>query len=128
MQNFDFNVSGAINNQWLYTASIYQNFDPGSFDLEFTNYADRTEIYHAGLTRLFNNGRGKISLLYKHSRSENPASYANAAPFIYVGDGSVKEIDGFKLGTNSYVPQNGSFPYMDVRDGKMKTWNLGDGS
>ena len=70
MQNFDFNVSGAINNQWLYTASIYQNFDPGSFDLEFTNYADRTEIYHAGLTRLFNNGRGKISLLYKHSRSE----------------------------------------------------------
>ena len=105
MQNFDFNVSGAINNQWLYTASIYQNFDPGSFDLEFTNYADRTEIYHAGLTRLFNNGRGKISLLYKHSRSENPASYANAAPFIYVGDGSVKEIDGFKLGTNSYVPE-----------------------
>ena len=128
MQNFDFNVSGAINDQWLYTASIYQNFDPGSFDLEFTNYADRTEIYHAGLTRLFNNGRGKISLLYKHSRSENPASYANAAPFIYVGDGSVKEIDGFKLGTNSYVPQNGSFPYMDVRDGKMKTWNLGNGS
>lgn len=128
MQNFDFNVSGAINDQWLYTASIYQNFDPGSFDLEFTNDADRTEIYHADLTRLFNNGRGKISLLYKHSRSENPASYANAAPFIYVGDGSVKEIDGFKLGTNSYVPQNGSFPYMDVRDGKMKTWNLGDGS
>ena len=127
MQNFDFNVSGAINDQWLYTASIYQNFDPGSFDLEFTNYADRTEIYHAGLTRLFNNGRGKISLLYKHSRSENPASYTNAVPFIYVGDGSVKEIDGFKLGTNSYVPQNGSFPYMDVRDGKMKTWNLGNG-
>ena len=128
MQNFDFNVSGAINDHWLYTASIYQNFDPGSFDLKFTNYTDRTEIYHAGLTRLFNNGRGKISLLYKHSRSENPGSYANAAPFIYVGDGSVKEIDGFKLGTNSYVPQNGSFEYMDVRDGKMKTWNLGDGS
>ena len=128
MQNFEFNVSGAINDHWLYTASIYQNFDPGSFDLKFTNYTDRTEIYHAGLTRLFNNGRGKISLLYKHSRSENPGSYANAAPFIYVGDGSVKEIDGFKLGTNSYVPQSGSFEYMDVKDGKMKTWNLGDGS
>ena len=47
MQNFDFNVSGAINDHWLYTASIYQNFDPGSFDLKFTNYTDRTEIYHA---------------------------------------------------------------------------------
>lgn len=38
------------------------------------------------------------TLLYKHSRSENPPT--NAALFIYVGDGSpVKEIDGFKLGT-----------------------------
>lgn len=107
MQNFDFNVSGSISDKWLYTAGIYQNFDPGSFDLKFTNYADRTEIYHAGMTRLFNNGRGKVSLLYKHTRSENPGSYANAAPFIYVGDGSVKEVEGFKLGTNSYVPQSG---------------------
>ena len=128
MQNFDLNVSGGISNQWLYTAGIYQNFDPGSFDLKFTNYADRTEIYHAGLTRLFNDGRGKISLLYKHSRSRNPGNFANAAPFIYVGDGSVKEVEGFKLGTNSYVPQSGSFPYMDVMDGKMKTWNLNDGN
>ena len=128
MQNFDLNVSGGISNQWLYTAGIYQNFDPGSFDLKFTNYADRTEIYHAGLTHLFNDGRGKISLLYKHSRSRNPGNFANAAPFIYVGDGSVKEVEGFKLGTNSYVPQSGSFPYMDVMDGKMKTWNLNDGN
>ena len=128
MQNFDLNVSGGISDQWLYTAGIYQNFDPGSFDLKFTNYADRTEIYHAGLTRLFNDGRGKISLLYKHSRSRNPGNFANAAPFIYVGDGSVKEVEGFKLGTNSYVPQSGSFPYMDVMDGKMKTWNLNDGN
>ena len=128
MQNFDLNVSGGINDKWLYTASIYQNFDPGSFDLKFTNYADRTEIYHAGLTRVFNNGRGKVSLLYKHSRSKNPGNFANAAPFIYVGDGSVKEVEGFKLGTNSYVPQSGSLQYMDVMDGKMKTWNLNDGS
>lgn len=128
MQNFDLNVSGGINDKWLYTASIYQNFDPGSFDLKFTNYADRTEIYHAGLTRLFNNGRGKVSLLYKHSRSKNPGNFANAAPFIYVGDGSVKEVEGFKLGTNSYVPQSGSLQYMDIMDGKMKTWNLNDGS
>lgn len=31
MQNFDLNLSGGIGDNWLYTASVYQNFDPGSF-------------------------------------------------------------------------------------------------
>lgn len=30
-QNVDMNVSGGIGDRWLYTASVYQNFDPGSF-------------------------------------------------------------------------------------------------
>ena len=64
MQNFDLNLSGGIGKKWLYTAGMYQNFDPGSFKLRFTDYADRTQIYHLGLTRLLNNGKGSISLLY----------------------------------------------------------------
>ena len=64
MQNFDLNLSGGIGDNWLYTASVYQNFDPGSFKLHFTDYADRTQIYHFGLTRLLNEGKGRISLLY----------------------------------------------------------------
>lgn len=50
----------------------------------------------------------------------------NAAPFIYVGDGSVKEIPDFKLGTSSYAPEGGRFQYMDVMDGKMKSGRFGD--
>ena len=50
----------------------------------------------------------------------------NAAPFIYVGDGSVKELPGFKLGTSSYAPAGGSFTYMDILDGRMKTGRFGD--
>lgn len=46
MQNFDLNLSGGIGDKWLYTAGMYQNFDPGSFKLHFTDYADRTQIYH----------------------------------------------------------------------------------
>lgn len=30
-QNVDMNISGDIGEHWLYTASVYQNFDPGSF-------------------------------------------------------------------------------------------------
>ena len=123
-QNFDLNVSGGIGDKWLYTASMYQNFDPGSFDPQFTDYSDRTQLYHAGLTRLFD--KGKLTLKYKFSKSQALGSMVNAAPFIYVGDGSVKELDGFKLGTSSYAPAGGTFTYMDILDGKMKTGRFGD--
>ena len=76
------NVSGGIGDRWLYTASIYQNFDPGSFAPKFENFSDRTQLYHAGLTRLFNNNRGKFSVIYKFSKSNALGSMINAAPFI----------------------------------------------
>ena len=61
MQNVDLNLSGGIGDNWLYTASMYQNFDPGSFKLRFTDYADRTQLYHFGITRILNDGKGRIS-------------------------------------------------------------------
>lgn len=123
-QNFDFNVSGGIGDKWLYTASVYQNFDPGYFKVKFTDFSDRTQIYHAGLTRLFD--KGQVSVLYKFSKSNALGSMINNAPFIYVGDGSVIEVPGFALGTTSYAPAGGEFEYMDVMDGKMKKGRWGD--
>lgn len=123
-QNFDMNVSGGIGDGWLYTASVYQNFDPGSFKPKFTDFSDRTQIYHAGITRLL--GKGRLSLIYKFSKSNGLGSMVNAAPFVYVGDGSVKEIPGFALGTTSYAPEGGDFKYMDVMDGQIKSGRWGD--
>ena len=123
-QNFDMNVSGSFLDKWLYSASIYQNFDPGSFKPKFTDFSDRTQIYHAALTHMLD--KGKISLIYKYSKSNGLGSMINAAPFIYVGDGSVKEIPGFTLGTTSYAPAGGEFKYMDVMDGQIKTGRWGD--
>ena len=128
MQNIDLNLSGGIGDNWLYTASMYQNFDPGSFKLRFTDYADRTQLYHFGITRILNDGKGRISLLYKYSNSKNPGNFANAAPFIYSGDGSIKKIDGFDPGMDSYVQRQGSFQYLNTKSGKMETWNMSDGS
>lgn len=128
MQNVDLNLSGGIGDNWLYTASMYQNFDPGSFKLRFTDYADRTQLYHFGITRILNDGKGRVSLLYKYSNSKNPGNFANAAPFIYSGDGSIKKIDGFDPGMDSYVQRQGSFQYLNTKSGKMETWNMNDGS
>ncbi len=44
MQNFDLNFSGGIGKNWLYNAGTYQNFDTGSFKLQFTDYAHRTQL------------------------------------------------------------------------------------
>lgn len=128
MQNVDLNLSGGIGDNWLYTASMYQNFDPGSFKLRFTDYADRTQLYHFGITRILNEGKGRVSLLYKYSNSKNPGNFANAAPFIYSGDGSIKKIAGFDPGMDSYVQRQGSFQYLNTKSGKMETWNMSDGS
>ena len=106
LQQFDMNVTGGIGDKW--------------------RYSGRTQIYRAGLTRLFNDNKGKISLLYKYAYSRNPLNQLNAAPFIYVGDGSIKEIPGFEPGLASYGPISGEFEYMDIMDGKMKTCNLRD--
>ena len=128
MQNFDLNFNGGIGENWRYTAGTYQNFDPGSFKLQFTDYADRTQIYHAGLTRILNGGKGYVSVLYKHANSKNPGNFANAAPFIYKGDGSIGKVNGFDPGNDSYVPSNGAFTYTDIMSGEQKTWNFNKGS
>lgn len=125
MQQFDLNVSGGIGDNWRYSGSVYQNFDPGSFDAKFDEYTDRMQIYRAGITRLFGD-RGKISLQYKYAYSRNSGNELNAAPFIYVGDGSIKEIPGFEPGLASYGPASGEIEYMDVMDGKMKKANIRD--
>ena len=125
LQQFDMNISGGIGKDWLYSGSIYQNFDPGTFKIKFTDFNDRTQIYKAALSRKLND-RGKISLLYKYSYDRRMASVTTAAPFIYVGDGSVKELEGFKLGTTSYAPADGHLTYMDIMTGKVGEASIND--
>lgn len=125
-QQFDLNLNGGLGRGWYYSGSVYQNFDPGTFKLRFAQYQDRTQIYKAALTKEYNEGRGQFTAIYHYSNSHWLNNATTAAPFIYVGDGSVKEIPGFSLGTSSYLPNVGTIPYMDIRTGEIKTINLYD--
>lgn len=125
-QQFDLNLNGSLGNNWFYSGSIYQNFDPGSFKLRFAQYQDRTEIYKLSLSKLYHQGRGQFSVIYHYSNSHWLSNATTGAPFIYVGDGSVKEIPGFSLGTSSYLPNVGDIPYMDIRTGEIKSTSLYD--
>lgn len=125
-QQFDLNLNGALGKGWFYSGNVYQNFDPGSFKLRFAQYQDRTQIYKFALSKLYNEGRGQFSVIYHYSNSHWLSNATTGAPFIYVGDGSVKEIPGFGLGTSSYLPNVSTIPYMDIRTGKVETINLYD--
>lgn len=124
LHNFDLNLSGKLANNWYWTASVYQNFDPGTQKQRYTSFADRTQIFHAGITRVFNQGQGKATLLYKYSYSKNPGNFNNQGPFIYNGDGSVSKFQDFKLGRSSYAPNGGHLPYYDVMTGQATSWNF----
>lgn len=124
LQRVDMNMSGAITPNWTYSGSIFQNFDRGNIHLPFMEMSDRTQIYKGALTRLFANNKGKISFLYKYASSNILTD--GTGPFYYQQDGSVKPLDGFRMGRDSYLPADGRLDYMDVMTGKIVSSNIRD--
>ena len=126
-QEYSLNLNGSIGENWFYSANMYQDFDPGTFKIGSSQYQDRTQIYKAALTRLYDKGRGELTAMYHYSSSHPLYTFATqSAPFIYVGDGSVKEYGKFKLGTTSYLPVDANMTYMDMRTGEIKETSLYD--
>ena len=126
-QEYSLNLNGSIGENWFYSANMYQDFDPGTFKIRSSQYQDRTQIYKVALTRLYDKGRGELTAMYHYSNSHPLYTFATqSAPFIYVGDGSVKEYGRFKLGTTSYLPVDANMTYMDMRTGEIKETSLYD--
>lgn len=129
LQEFSLNLNGSLGKGWYYSANMYQDFDPGTFNIKLTPYQDRTQIYKAALTKLYDKGRGEFTAIYHYSNSHPVYTFATqSAPFIYVGDGSVKEYGDFKLGTTSYLPTDNNIVYRDMRTGQLKQTTLYDAS
>ncbi len=119
----DISATGPLGKGFYYTAGVYVNLDPESYDLKFSNYSDNTQIYRAGITKRFAGGRGSVSLLYKYAKS---TILLNSAVFQYEEGGSVKEYNGFRIGRDSYLPVDDEFRMLDVYSGKYYTLHLGN--
>ena len=127
LQEFSLNVNGGFGNNWFYSTSMYQDFDPGTFKIKSSQLQDRTQIYKASITKRYHNNRGEFTAMYHYSNSHPVYNYATqSAPFIYVGDGSVKEYGKFKLGTTSYLPTDGNIVYRDMKTGELKETSMYD--
>ena len=129
MQEVSLNLNGSLAKDWVYSGSIYQDFDPGTFKIKSTPFQDRTQIYKFALTKKYNDNRGELTAIYHYSNSHPVYNYATqSAPFVYVGDGSVREFGDFALGTTSYLPVDNEMVYRDMRTGELKKTNLYDAS
>ncbi len=127
MQEFSVNLNGSFAKNWFYSANVYQDFDPGTFKIKSSENQDRTQIYKAAISHKYGEGRGQFTVMYKYANSHPVYNFATqSAPFIYVGDGSVKEYGNFKLGTTSYLPTNSMMTYRDMRTGKLEETSLYD--
>ncbi len=112
----DINVSGPISkNGWAYSAGIFLNFDPSTYNLGFNQYTDQTKIFRAGLTKYFKNNKGKFNVFYKYA---NSYSLTNYAVFEYGPNGEAKELDNFTIGRDSYVIRDGVLHFKDVVTGE----------
>ena len=127
MQEFSLNLNGSMGKDWFYSGSIYQDFDPGTFKIKSTPFQDRTQIYKFALTKRYNQNRGELTAMYHYSNSHPVYMYATqSAPFVDVGDGSVREFGDFSLGTTSYLPVDNEMIYRDMRTGELKKTSLYD--
>lgn len=113
----DANISAPIGKGWGLSISTYQNFDPGSNHLDISRLQESAHFYKAAISKTWNEGRGKAGLIYQYSHFKELIE--NYGPFIFVGDGSVEEYDGFKLGIDQYRPANKILRYLDIETGKM---------
>ena len=116
-QTVDANLSTPLGKGWGLSVSTYQNFDRGSNHLDITSLQESAHFYKAAFSKSWNEGRGKTGLIYQYSQFREIIE--NYGPFIFVGDGSVKEYDGFKLGLDQYRPANKMIKFLDIETGKM---------
>ncbi len=120
----DGNLNGALAKGWYFTAGVYANLDPTSVHPKHVTFVNNTQIYKAGVTHRW--GQSEASVLYKLTMNRDGLFGCDRAPFIYNGDGSISQLNGFRLGRDSYMPSDVRFSYMDLETGQLHDTDVND--
>jgi len=106
--NGTINLSGPVTGGLKFSMGAYGNFDPGTYSVYKNNIDkycnDRIQLYKAALTQDYQlgSGKGSFSVFYKFADFKS-MTWVQAAPYRYHLDGSVSEIEGFKIGNDNYM-------------------------
>lgn len=108
-----------LGNGWGLSLNALHDQDRGSNHLDASYLQQHIKYYKVGLQKTLGNGSGVLKGVYQYMDSY--IFNDTYGPFIFVGDGSVKSYDGFKLGRDQYLPPTPTFDYVDVRTGEKRT-------
>ena len=115
----DVNISAPLGRGWGINLNVFQDLDRGPNHLDASYLQQHIQYYKAAASKSFADGRGKLRLLYQFM--DTYSFIDSYGPFVFVGDGSIREYEGFRLGRDQYLPATASFDYMDVESGVMKS-------
>ena len=117
------NISGSLTKGWKYSVGAFVNFDPGTYRVNKNDisryYSDQTQLYKVALTKDYtiNGVVGSFSAFYKYANTKS-MTMQQYAPYHYHLDGSVSEIDGFKIGSDNYIASQ-KFNVKDAATGNI---------
>lgn len=119
-------ISGPINkNGLLYSVGYYLNYDPGTLNIPFKEYySDQTKMVKGAITQKYNNGKGKISAMYKFMDRKSLSS--GGVPFYYNKNGKIDEIPGIEIGKHSFYERTGKVFMKDIFTGEVSEKNVFD--
>lgn len=103
---------------WGMNVNVYQDLNRGPNHLDVSYLQEHIQYYKAAVSKRLANGRGNIFVTYTYTKKFNISD--PYGPFIFVGDGSIKQLDDFKLGKDQYLSSTSTFEYLDIIDGKLK--------
>ncbi len=118
--NFDINLNGRIAKDWYFSVSAFNTFDPGNVKLQFTPYADITGFYTGTVTHKYGKD-SKVTFFYRHTAGRDLMNTVKQAPYIWVGNGTIKEFDGFRIGKDNYGSDDGIVTYLNMKNGETET-------
>ena len=116
-QQLDLNLASPIGRGWGFNLNLYQDLNPGPNHLELSYLQEHIQHYKAAISKRFS--RGLFFASYLFSKKFSVAD--PYGPFIFVGNGTIKEYDGFRLGKDQYLPSTPTLDYIDVETGKSET-------
>jgi len=118
-QQIDFNLTTPLRHGWGLSVNAYQDLDRGSNHLDMSYLQQHIQYYKVGAFKSFAQGKGTLKMTYQYMNSY--MFNFPYGPFIFIGNGNIKEYGNFNLGHDQYFPSTATFDYMDVKSGQKKT-------
>lgn len=121
---FDGAVSGPIKKGWYYSGGVYVNLDPTDVNAPGRKFVENKQIFQLSVSKRWE--RSSLDMFYRFSRCrDNVNNGYKFAPFLYMGDGTIGNYNGFRIGRDCYMPADDEAKWLNVENGKMESGRLG---